>query len=205
MAVDQPTRTRRRYWIKKSAGFFRWLHIYLSMISFATLMLFAITGITLNHPGWFGADQEFITDESGSINTDWISGDIDRLAIVESLRVQHNLKGAVSEFVSDEFECMVVFKGPGYAADVFIDRNSGDYTLTQISTGAVAILNDLHKGRDSGIAWSWVIDISAILMILVSITGLVLLFYLKKRRRSGLIVTFFGLIALVLVWAFWVP
>ena len=98
-----------------------------------------------------------------------------------------------------------MFKGPGYSADVFIDRNSGAYTLTEIKTGAVAILNDLHKGRDSGTAWSWVIDISAVLMIFVSVTGLALLFYLKKRRRSGLIVTLAGFLLLVLVWAIWVP
>jgi len=196
---------RPRRWIKKSAAFFRWLHIYISMFSFASLMLFAITGITLNHPDWFGADQEFIEDASGTIQTRWLEENVDRLAIAEFLRSQHNLKGMVSEFVSDEYECMVVFKGPGYAADVFIDRNTGDYTLTEISTSTIAILNDLHKGRDSGPAWSWLIDISAILMILVSITGLVLLFYLKKRRRNGLLVTFGGLVALVLVWILWVP
>ena len=100
---------------------------------------------------------------------------------------------------------MIVFKGPGYSADVFIDRNSGAYSLTEIKTGAVAILNDLHKGRDSGTAWSWVIDISAVLMIFVSVTGLALLFYLKKRRRSGLIVTLAGFLLLVLAWAIWVP
>ena len=100
---------------------------------------------------------------------------------------------------------MIVFKGPGYSADVFIDRNTGAYTLTEIKTGTVGILNDLHKGRDSGTPWSWVIDISAGLMIFVSLTGLALLFYLKKRRRSGLLVTLIGFLLLVLVWAVWVP
>jgi len=168
-------------------------------------MLFAITGITLNHPDWFGADHEIIRDDSGDINTAWLIGVVNRLEIVETLRAKHHLQGAVSEFVSDEFECMIVFKGPGYSADIFIDRNSGEYTLTEIKTGTVAILNDLHKGRDSGTAWSWVIDISAGLMIFVSVTGLALLFYLKKRRRNGLIVTLIGFLVLVLVWAIWVP
>ena len=196
---------RSRRWVKRSSAFFRWLHIYISMISFASLMLFAVTGITLNHPDWFGADKEIIRDDSGEINSSWLVGDVNRLAIAETLRAKHHLQGAVSEFVSDSYECMIVFKGPGYSADVFIDRNSGAYTLTEIKTGAVAILNDLHKGRDSGTAWSWVIDISAVLMIFVSVTGLALLFYLKKRRRSGLIVTLAGFLLLVLVWAIWVP
>ena len=42
-------------------------------------------------------------------------------------------------------------------------------------------------------------------MIFVSLTGLALLFYLKKRRRSGLLVTLIGFLFLVLVWAVWVP
>ena len=205
MGLIRAGNKRSRRWGKRSSAFFRWLHIYISMISFASLMLFAVTGITLNHPDWFGAVKEIIRDDSGEINSLWLVGDVNRLAIAETLRAKHHLQGAVSEFVSDSYECMIVFKGPGYSADVFIDRNSGAYTLTEIKTGAVAILNDLHKGRDSGTAWSWVIDISAVLMIFVSVTGLALLFYLKKRRRSGLIVTLAGFLLLVLVWAIWVP
>ena len=57
---------------------------------------------------------------------------------------------------------MVTFKGPGYAADAFIDRESGRYDLTQTYHGFIAVINDLHKGRDTGPAWSVVIDVSAV-------------------------------------------
>ena len=50
------------------------------------------------------------------------------------------------------------FKGPGYAADAFIDRESGHYKLTPIDHGFIAVINDLHKGRDTGPVWSVVID-----------------------------------------------
>ncbi|MEM7756038.1 MAG: PepSY-associated TM helix domain-containing protein, partial [Planctomycetota bacterium] len=59
-------------------------------------------------------------------------------------------RGAVAEFQISEYDYMVVFKGPGYAADIFIDRESGSYTVTETSSGTMAVLNDLHKGRDSG-------------------------------------------------------
>lgn len=68
-------------------------------------------------------------------------------------------------------QCEVSFKGPGYSADAFIDRATGKYELTENRMGLVAILNDLHKGRDSGKPWAVVIDISAILLTLVSLTG----------------------------------
>jgi hypothetical protein len=40
--------------------------------------------------------------------------------------------------------------------------------------------------------WSLVIDVSAVLLTLLSITGIWLLLYLKKRRRSGLVLGFVG-------------
>ncbi len=53
--------------------------------------------------------------------------------------------------------------------------------------GIIAVINDLHKGRDTGKAWSWVIDFSAIFMIVISVTGLILLVFLKKKRTNGLL------------------
>ena len=94
---------------------------------------------------------------------------------------------------------MIAFKGPGYAADAFVDRESGHYRLTETYHGFIAVINDLHKGRDTGPVWSVLIDISAVLMTLISLTGLVLLFYLKLRRIPGLIVALAGtIIALAL-------
>lgn len=37
--------------------------------------------------------------------------------------------------------------------------------------GFGAVINDLHKGRDSGDTWQWLIDISAVLLAFVSLTG----------------------------------
>jgi hypothetical protein len=45
---------------------------------------------------------------------------------------------------------VVTFKGHGYAADAMIERDTRKYKLTQTSHDLVAVLNDLHKGRDSG-------------------------------------------------------
>ncbi len=92
-----------------------------------------------------------------------------------------------------------------YSADTFIDRESGHYTLTELDHGLIALINDLHKGRDTGPIWSVVIDLSAGLMTLISLTGLVLLFYLKLRRVPGLIVALVGTVVIVLVFRFWVP
>ena len=97
----------------------------LSMFGFVTILFFSVTGITLNHPTWFGLDAERVDDVSGELDRDWLAGSddrVDRLAIAEHLRSRHGLRGAVTEFRLDDVECFVSFKGPGYAADAFIDR-----------------------------------------------------------------------------------
>ncbi|MEM9942799.1 MAG: PepSY-associated TM helix domain-containing protein, partial [Planctomycetota bacterium] len=189
----------------KSAAFFRWFHIYVSMVCFGTMIFFSLTGITLNHPTWFGASDFQIEDKSGQLPTELLAEPVDKLAVAEKLRADYRLKGAVKEFEIDEFELMVVFKGPGYAADIFIDRESGRLDLSESKAGFVAIMNDLHKGRDTGAKWSWVIDLSAAFVLLAGFSGFGLLFYVKRRRASGLWASFWGTVVLVLIWAFFVP
>jgi uncharacterized protein len=207
-------RPLRRKLAIRTAALIRWLHIYLSMFGLAAVLFFSVTGITLNHPAWFYGEAERSVQAEGQMDLKWFSRaapspgravEVDKLEVVEHLRKTHGVRGALTEFRVDEDECIVTFKGPGYSADAFIDRGSGRYRLTQSSHGIVAVMNDLHKGRDTGMAWSIVIDLSAVLMTVISITGLALVFYLKLRRRPGLVVTAVGAIAVVLVFLLWVP
>jgi uncharacterized protein len=197
----------------------RWLHIYLSMFGLAVVLFFGVTGLTLNHPDWFGESERRVSAQ-GRMTPEWLhleaavgltaggadgSRRVAKLEVVEYLRKAHGVRGAVAEFRVDERECTVTFKGPGYAADAFIDRESGRYDLTQTIHGFVAVINDLHKGRDTGRPWSAVIDASAIVLTVISLSGLVLLFYLKRRRIPGLLVVVGGTVAVVAVVMFLVP
>ena len=216
------THSSRRKLSIRFAKLMRWLHIYLSMFGLATVLFFSVTGITLNHPNWVFGQVERRREAEGQVELKWISREITatnsqagdqsdrskevaKLDVVEHLRKTQSIRGALTEFRVDESECMVSFKGPGYSADAFIDRESGHYNLTEIDHGLVALVNDLHKGRDTGPIWSMLIDISAGLMTLISLTGLVLLFYLKLRRVPGVIVALVGTVVIVLVFRFWVP
>lgn len=204
LAGASTARPRTRTLRIRFASLTRWLHIYLSMFGLFALLFFSATGITLNHPDWFSAGPARSREAEGAIRADWLK-DVAKLEIVEQLRKTHAIRGAVAEFTVDDAECVVAFKGPGYSADVFIDRSTGTYRLTETSRGLVAILNDLHKGRDTGPAWSVVIDASAILLILASLSGLVLLFYIKRRRISGAVVGTFGVVVLAAIGYFLVP
>jgi uncharacterized protein len=186
---------------REIAAWTRWLHIYLSMFSFASLLFFAITGVTLNHTNWIEGQQR-VEQVDGQLTLARVarSATIDKLEIVEFLRNTHNIKARLNDFLIDDAECSISFKGPGYAADAFVDRTTGSYELTITRSGAVAVMNDLHKGRDTGSSWALLIDISAILMILVSLSGFLMIFFLKSKRLSGLLLTMVGTIAIVVIY-----
>jgi len=194
-----------RHALKKfTANSTRWLHIYLSMFSFGVVFFFALTGITLNHPDRF-AGQPQSRQIKGQLKKEWLQGEVAKLEIVEYFRATHAARGALSDFRIEPAQCAVSFKGPAYAADAFIDRTTGAYDLTITTMGTIAIWNDLHKGRDTGAAWAWLIDVSAVLLILVSLTGTLLLWFVHRRRTSGYLAAGAGALMVYAVYRLWVP
>jgi hypothetical protein len=201
-------RPRKPAWTGQLAWLARWLHTYLSMFSFLMLLFFAVTGLTLNHAEWF-ASRSRTVQRQGALNLAWVkNSDANAVAkpeIIEYFRRVERVKGDLGDFVVDDMQCYLAFKGPGYEASAVIDRATGKYQLTETRGGFVAVLNDLHKGRDTGKKWSVLIDISAALMAFVSLTGLTLIFFLTKRRTSGLTAIAIGALLGYLIYAFWVP
>ena len=211
--VSQTLPVRRNRYSSLIAKWTRWIHIYVSMISFSIVLFFGITGITLNHPSWFGGDNQFVRECDGKLNPDWLRGidgtstspdsiSVARLEIVEHLRRIDRVRGAVGEFTVNGDQIAVTFRAPAYSADIFIDRESGEYDLAETSFGAIAWLNDLHKGRDTGFAWSVVIDVVSLLTVFLSVTGVILIFYLRRKRVSGLLTALAGTVVLA-VFAVW--
>lgn len=180
----------------------RWLHVYGSMLGLAATLLFAVTGLTLNHADWFESKEPTVRAFAGELPPPLLADAVDKLAVAERLRATHRLQGMVTEFLVDDAQCLVVWKGPGYAADATIERADGRYRIEEQRRGLWAVLDDLHKGRDCGPVWSLVIDVSAVALAFLSITGLWLLLYLKKRRRAGLLTALVGAAAVVAAFAF---
>jgi uncharacterized protein len=164
----------------------RWLHIYTSMVSLIVVLFFAATGVTLNHPDWLATER---TEETtGNLPSTWKSPKgIDWLVVAEHLRAKHGVHGAVADRTADDREAALTFRAPGYSADTFIDVGDGSYKLTVSYQGAIGVINDLHRGRDAGRSWAWLIDVSGVFLVFLSLTGLGLLFYLKKVRVKALL------------------
>jgi uncharacterized protein len=205
---EPPKIVHKPLWKRKLATVSRWLHLYLSMVSFGIVLFFAVTGLTLNHQDWFSGQQKTI-DHSGNLDLKWVKTadpkDVAKLEIVEYLRRNHRITAALAEFNVDDTQCQVSFKGPGYQANAFIDRDTGSYQMTENRMGFVAVVNDLHKARDTGPKWAAMVDIAAIFMICVALTGFLILFFLHKHRAVGLLIFGTGAALFYLFYVIFVP
>jgi len=207
MVASRPARRPLR---ARLGATLRWIHIYVSMLGFVAIAAFAGTGLTLNHPEWFANTEhtrefrgqldaeQFLAEQSDSVR----SQSIDRLGIVEALRARHTLRGRLADFSIDERECFLTFRGPAASAEVAIDRRTGEYTGSTTSLGFTALLNDLHRGHDTGPGWSLVIDAAAAILLIAACTGIGLLCLLKRRRRAGLVVA--GSAGAALLVCYWI-
>src|SRR5688500_16976396 len=178
---------RRRMQLYRTTHLWHWIS---AAICFAALILFTVTGITLNHAGAISAAPEVATGEAqlpeelrASIATadPQAAPPADVMAWAEDA-FDIPLRGASAEW-SDE-ELYLSAPGPGRDAWVSIDRASGAAKFESTNRGWVAYFNDLHKGRNTGITWTIFIDVVAIAVLFFSITGLVLLWIQARQRTS---------------------
>lgn len=183
---DPPPRAKRHRPLRlRVHSALRWLHIYTSMASLLIVLFFGLTGVTLNHPDWLATEST--KEVKGQLTAAWKSGaSVDWLVVAEQLKDAQGVHGTASDRRADSSEASITFKAPGYSADAVIDMATGTYNLTIAYQGAIGVLNDLHRGRDAGSAWSWVIDATGLFLTFVAVTGLGLLVYLKKVRMKAL-------------------
>ena len=182
----------------------RWTHVYSSMVALLLVLFFGFTGLTLNHPQWtFGSSIHHSVDR-GTFPFDAVlaDGTVNYLQASEYVRDTYGVSGHIDAFSTTGEQASISYRNPGYAAELFFDVRASTFTLTVDQQGWVGVLNDLHKGRDSGRTWSWVIDLSAVFLVVIAVTGLVMQLFLRKRRTSALIAA--GVGVLVVVLAIWI-
>ncbi|HCS65901.1 MAG TPA: hypothetical protein DIW64_18560 [Cellvibrio sp.] len=169
-------------------GSLREWHWISSAICLVGMLLFSVTGITLNHAAQIKAKPEIVTleaevpaniisaitipDEEKAVLPNVL---IEWLAQAQGISVGNQL----AEWSEDEI--YLSLPRPGGDAWLSIDLASGELVYEVTERGWISYFNDLHKGRNTGVAWSWFIDVFAVFCIIFCITGLLLL----KRYASG--------------------
>lgn len=184
-AAPRKTKRARQFWLKQLHGW-HWVSAAMSLVG---MFLFAITGITLNHASSIGAEPEIVTREAvlPAPLLARLAAEKDTAAplpapVARGLRdlVGVETHGLPAEWSADEV--YIAVPGPGTDAWVSIDRATGAVMAEQTDRGFVSFVNDLHKGRNTGTAWFWFIDVLAVACVIFTFTGLLLL-QLHARHR----------------------
>lgn len=183
----------------------RYVHGWLSAFAFLTLLFFSVTGLLLNHPEWFEPAKteettQLILPESilKSIKQQENPSD----TILNYVRQQQNVVGRYQSSEVMDNEVMIRLESPAGATDIWVMADTGETEITQKPASTVSMLNDLHRGKNSGLAWSWLIDISAIIVIALSLVGYILFLSIKTRLVTHLVLTAASLaLIILLIWS----
>jgi hypothetical protein len=196
-------RSRKSFWLKQ---LHTW-HWMSSAISLVGLLLFAITGFTLNH----AADIE-AAPKSVERATQLPAQLIPLIKADDKPDSKKPLPADVARFIESKLpmqadgvaewsagEIYLAKPRPGGDGWISIDRDSGAVTSETTSRGWIAYLNDLHKGRNAGGSWKLFIDIFVFACIVFTLTGLVLLWMHSKHRKSTWPIVAMGLVIPALI------
>nr|WP_238388303.1 PepSY-associated TM helix domain-containing protein [Sinimarinibacterium sp. NLF-5-8] len=203
----------RALWTKQ-LHLWHWITAAISMVG---MLGFAITGITLNHAGQISATPQRVSQTAEVPETELAELRARAQQVVQDgmdaplpprtrswLRAQWNLKtGArAAEWSADEV--YLSLPQPGGDAWLAVQLADGHIEYERTTRGWVSYFNDLHKGRNTGVAWSWFIDVFAVVCVLFTLTGLLLLKLHAAKRAStwplvaaGLVIPLFLLLFLM--------
>src|SRR4249919_2952813 len=87
-------------------------HIYVSMAGFVLTLLFAVTGLTLNHQD-FGAGDPVVTTTSMDLPAD-LATHGGRDVVTPWIKGQLNLATPASDYREDDQQIQVTFAAPGH-------------------------------------------------------------------------------------------
>lgn len=179
---DAAGRTRAR-WLRQ---LHRW-HWISSAMCLLGMLLFSVTGFTLNHASQIEA-HPVVVDRQAQLPAPMLArigragADVPAARdaalppaiaawVAKSLAI--DVTGRSAEWSDDEV--LVSLPRPGGDAWVRIDRLSGAAEFEDTDRGWISYLNDLHKGRNAGAAWGWFIDAFAVACLVFALTGLAIL------------------------------
>jgi hypothetical protein len=178
------TARSRGYWLKT---LHQW-HWISSALCLAGMLLFAVTGITLNHASQIEAKAGVAT-HSATLPPDMLAAlaDTDGGPLPREARdfLSRELGFAIDARAAEwsDDEIYLALPRPGGDGWVAIDRASGAVEAESTDRGWISYFNDLHKGRNAGAAWGWFLDVFALSCVVFCVTGFVLL-QMHARQRS---------------------
>ena len=184
---DLSARQRRGYWLR-TLHQWHWISAAVCLIG---MLGFSVTGITLNHAAKIEA-KPVVVQVQDTVPAPLLArlaarteGNAELPApLVRWLRERHDILADGRQAEWSEDEVYLSMPGPGRDAWLSIQKADGALEYERTERGTLALLNDLHKGRNAGTAWSWFIDLFAVACIVFTATGLFLLWLHGRQRRA---------------------
>ena len=187
----------------------RLVHGYLSAFAFLALIFFAGTGLLLDHPDWLQGRPPAERDATVRLGPAELAAaraaPEPGRAYAAAVRRRTPLLGAYKSAEVEPGSALVHLEGARGVSDIDLDTASGVAHVTLAPATVTTVLGELHRGRKSGDAWRWVIDLSAVCILLLSLVGYVLFFFLRFRLRTSLALTAASLLAMLAVFLFLTP
>lgn len=185
------------------------LHGYLSAAAFLLLMFFAASGLLLNHPSWFGADRQEADPVILALDIELLenaqASETPEQAFEDLIRDAAEVRGKLKDASISDSDAMLRFAGVKGGTDVFIDFELAEAEVEVSKANLTSIVHDLHRGKDAGQVWKLMIDITAILILAMSLIGLILFFSLRFRLGNAMRIMGATLIVFVGLFVFFVP
>jgi hypothetical protein len=178
---------RRPGWLKT---LHQW-HWISSAVCLLGMVLFAVTGITLNHAADIGSKptvlrQQLQLPEALQAQLAPAAAEARQAPLPPALAgwaaAALGIEAAGQEAEWSPEEIYLALPRPGGDAWLRIDRESGEAEYEVTDRGWISYLNDLHKGRHTGGAWRWFIDIFSAACLVFSLSGLLILKYHAGNR-----------------------
>lgn len=172
----------------KTLSMARLIHVYVSMALLTLLLFFSVTGITLNHPEWFAQHSPQVNEGEWNISPELLENP--PLTPLQLVKVQAELEQLTGKNLSQsiiesgEAEVYFALKKAGANTSISIDLETGEAFFEHTDYGWWAWLNDLHKGRNTSLFWSVVIDLSSVLFIIFAVTGFILAMPQRRFTRT---------------------
>lgn len=196
----------RARWMKQ---LYRW-HWISSALCLVGMLGFAVTGITLNHAASIES-RATVSQRHAELPPDLVtrlqglaSRAHDDTPLPDDVRawlgeaLDRDIPARAAEWSAEEV--YLSLPRPGGDAWLAIDLAAGNVEYELSDRGLVSWLNDLHKGRNTGTAWSWFIDLFSVACIVFTVTGLLILqLHAKNRPMVWPTVGLGALIPLVLI------
>ena len=186
-------------------GTLRQWHWISSALCLAGMLLFAVTGITLNHAAGIESQPQVrslelqLPDELRALLPMAAEQEVFPAPLHDWLQTALAVRFGSDAIEWSADEAYVGMPRPGGDAWLALDLQAGEVLFEDTDRGWIAYANDLHKGRHSGVAWSWFIDIFAGVCVVFSLTGLLLLRRQARNRPSTWPVTGLGLLIPLLI------